>query len=69
MYGVWKIIWSNISSASQIVPKLLDELKSQGELIFEETQNIGFLLVFSGNETLSLHCKSENYSFMWDIGN
>ena len=34
MYGIWKIIQLNISSVSQIVQKLLGELKSQEELIF-----------------------------------
>ena len=34
MYGILKINQLNTSSASQILQKLLEELKSQGELIF-----------------------------------
>ena len=34
MYGIWKNIQLNISSASQIAQRFPGELKFQGELIF-----------------------------------
>ena len=34
MYGILKIIQLNINSVTQILKKLLGELKSEGELIF-----------------------------------
>ena len=34
MYGIWKKILLNISSASQIMEKFLGELKAQRQLMF-----------------------------------
>ena len=50
----------NIRSVSQTVQKCPGELKFQGEVIFQEHQDIGYQLVFSVNETLFFHEKSEN---------
>ena len=40
MYGILNINQLNINSASQILQKLLGELKSQGELIFYKPPDI-----------------------------
>ena len=70
MYGIWKIIQLNISRASQIVQKLLGELKSQGELIFWEPLDIGSPLGFSVNETLLFqNNKCQSHSLVRDVGN
>ena len=67
MYWIWKNIQLNISSASQIVQKLLGELKFQEELIFQEPRDIGSPLAFSLNETLPFRKKFENQSCVWDL--
>ena len=36
MYGIWKNIQLKIRITSQILQKFQDELKCQGELIFQE---------------------------------
>ena len=69
MYGIWKIIQLNIGNTSQIVQKLLGEVKCQRELIFWEPWDTGFLLAFSVNETLSFDNKCQNLSSVWDVGN
>ena len=61
MYGMWRII--------QIVQKLVRELKSREELIFQEPPDISFPLSFSVCQTLSLHNKCQNHSCVCDIGN
>ena len=68
MNWIWKNIQLNISSASQIVQKLLGELKFQEELIFQEPRDIGSPLAFSLNETLPFRKKFENQSCVWDLG-
>ena len=63
MYEIWKIAQLNINSTSQIVQKLL------GELIFQEKPDIGCLLAFSVDQTLTLQNKRQNHNFAWDVGN
>ena len=53
----------SISNTPQVLQRLLEELISEGKLIFKEDPDVGSPVVFPVNETSFFHNKCQNHPY------
>ena len=63
MYMILKINVLSTSNTPQVLQRLLEELISEGKLIFKEDPDVGSPVVFPVNETSSFHNKCQNHPY------